>query len=149
MNTILSNDFKKLTETVKDATNEYKLPESIQKYLEYQRHCLYEAYQNMEEVKPHPTTLKRPFTKRKYIILNYEEWDEYNDFNIATLNTLIEAFKEIERLEDIIDKLQPPKWNMDEYIGGNAQQYDTEQFEKILEHSNMLIDDILADEYSR
>lgn len=148
MNEALSKEFQELDTNTRNATNEAKLPESIQKYLEYQRHCLYEAYQNTEEVKPHPTTLKLPFMKRKLVVLDNEEWNDYYDFNVETLNTLIQAFKEISRLEDRIYELQPPKMDFDEFIKENTQQHDTEEFERILEHSNTLIDDILAEDYN-
>lgn len=134
MNQAIYKQLQEIQEATQEATNEAELSERTQKYLELQRQILFEAFQDIEEITPHPTIVKLPFNKRKIALLDFKEWEDFYEYTQDALNNLLQAYKEIDYLQSRLEKLDTHT-SFDDYMKQQLKAWDMEQFEKVLEHT--------------
>lgn len=137
----LYKELQDIMEATQEATHETTLSKEMQSYLELQRQIFYEAYLDLEEIKPHPKTVQLPFCKRKIVILDLEEWEDFYGYSQDTLCNLLQAQKLLDHYSESLDKLNAHN-TFDDYMQQQLKAWDVAQFEKVLEHTSRSDDEL-------
>lgn len=132
-------ELQDIMEATQEATNETKLSEKAQSFLALQRQIFFEAYLDLEEITPHPTVVKLPFSKRKIVILDLEEWEDFYGYSQDNISNFVQAQKELDYCREALDKLGAHA-TFEDYIKKELKDWDIAQFEKVLEHEQTFTD---------
>lgn len=136
---------KELAKEAMRATQEYRLGEAAQEYLETQRKIMYTLNLEKDDIELHPTRVKLPFRGKEIVILPADEWEDYEIQYQEKLENLYQAYGIIDRMSDDLAEYRA-QYDLSNYIKDSKRACDMDDFEWIRERFKDVYDEDLEDE---